>query len=293
MRTELGIAESEMMSGMEKNSKHSILDLIERLSPDTADFVRCAADASGIKVFYHDGRPPNQGVYCLVHWQGTNYAYASFMQEMVDIDILQLIESTIGSYIADKEPLCFNVYGRNANIVKCVRDLGFASDMEGFELAYQGAIPPEVPIANLVVRSFERSQFNEFVHLFEQAYYPLNKENGWPVDWYSNHKDIFAQRLEAKAQKNELRAFWNENALVGAYIVDTNYISDLVVHPQYQGLGYGKILLLHATKALMNQGETKPVCLRVAKSNQKAIRFYQKYHFAEIACFAEHTFPKE
>lgn len=271
----------------------SILELVALLSPDTEDFVKRAMDASGAEIFYHESNPLHQGVYFLVHWEGTNYAYASFIHDVYDPEIHKLIETTIRPYIDRKESLCFNVYGQNTSIIELVRSLGFVTDMEGFELAFQGDTAPEVPPTNLVIQTFDHSLLGEFVQLFEQGYYTLNKDNGWNVNWYSQNSALLSQQLESKNQTGELYSFWVGDRLVGTYIVDTNYIQDLIVHPEYQRLGYGKLILCHAVSFLMKEKGHSPVCLRVVKSNTGALRFYLNNQFVEIASFAEHTFPKK
>ncbi|BBH24674.1 hypothetical protein Back11_60190 [Paenibacillus baekrokdamisoli] len=275
-----------------EQQKQSILSLIARLSPNTEVFVRAAMEKSGITIFLHDENPITSGVFCLVRWEGTNYAYASFMQDMVDDQVIRLIESTIRPYIEDNDPLCFNVYGGNKSIIELVKKLGFTPDMEGYEFVYQGQVPLEFVPTKLTIKAFEQSALEDFVTLFEQSYYQLNKDNGWSVDWYANNKGIFSERLALKSQTDELVSFWSGDRLVGTYIISGKYIQDLVVHPEYQGLGYGKTLLLHALNLLIEQKGHQSVYLRVAKSNAAAIRFYLRNHFVEIASFAEHTFHK-
>lgn len=88
----------------------------------------------------------------------------------------------------------------------------------------------------------------------------------------------------------EVFSFWLNNQLVGAYIFNNEYITDLVIKPDYQNKEYGKQLLGHCISYMRTQRSVKNIRLRVAKSNTRAKRFYEKYGFKEIAFFSEHSF---
>ncbi len=73
------------------------------------------------------------------------------------------------------------------------------------------------------------------------------------------------------------------------YIFEGNYITDIVIAPNHQRQGYGKILLNHCIFQMKKLNSDMIIRLRVAKSNIKAYNFYFKNGFNEISCFAEHT----
>ncbi|WP_268626059.1 GNAT family N-acetyltransferase [Paenibacillus alvei] len=78
--------------------------------------------------------------------------------------------------------------------------------------------------------------------------------------------------------------------LIGSYLIHNNYIQDLVVNPDYQNCGYGGVILAHCVAHMRANKGIDIVCLRVAKSNWRAKRFYERNHFEELASFAEHTY---
>ncbi|SYX82971.1 GNAT family N-acetyltransferase [Paenibacillus alvei] len=78
--------------------------------------------------------------------------------------------------------------------------------------------------------------------------------------------------------------------MIGSYLIHNNSIQDLVVNPDYQNCGYGSVILSHCVAHMRANKGIDNVCLRVAKSNWRAKRFYERNHFEELASFAEHTY---
>jgi len=58
---------------------------------------------------------------------------------------------------------------------------------------------------------------------------------------------------------------------ISVYLQD-NFIHNLFIHPQYQGQGFGKNLLLFAEDKLL-----RPMTLEIAMDNLKVCTFYEKY----------------
>ena len=67
----------------------------------------------------------------------------------------------------------------------------------------------------------------------------------------------------------------NGDEIIGSVALKDEEIDDLIVNPKYQGLGYGKQILLWALEH-MPSGK---VILHVAKWNQKAVCLYKKMGF--------------
>ncbi|MFP4514547.1 MAG: GNAT family N-acetyltransferase [Parcubacteria group bacterium] len=74
-----------------------------------------------------------------------------------------------------------------------------------------------------------------------------------------------------------------DNKIVGFSTVskdkEKSQVGATYVLPQYQGQGFGKVLLKEALEFLKNSEE---VCLEVASYNKKAINFYKKFDFHVI-----------
>lgn len=171
-----------------------------------------------------------------------------------------------------------------------MRELGFKLDMEGYHLEYRGKELPQLKNCNLIDKGFENSMLKELVDLFDSAYYKLNTKNGWETKGYAVNEEKFHQELNALNKLNQVCSLWLNNELIGAYIFQQNYITDIVVRPIYQNDGYGSYILAHCIRNMNVNKSINNIRLRVAKSNTGAKKLYERNGFGEIACFAEHTY---
>ena len=186
--------------------------------------------------------------------------------------------------------LCFNVYRKNHNIICLVRELGFSSDGEGYHLSYANDTVFDCKKHALTEDGYNSSYLKKCSELFDATYYQLDVDNGWEPNSYAKNETAVDKKFTYLNQQDQIKTFWSEETLVGAYIVNDNYIIDFVIHPNYQNKGYGKYILAKCLKHMSQSQVLNEIKLRVIKSNTTAKRFYEANHFIEIACFAEHTF---
>lgn len=271
-------------------SHEEILKLIESISPHAKDYVYNSF--KNTEVVYSTLTEQNKGVFIKVDNDECCIFYASFLNEDNIEEVLELVNYKINEYISklNSKELCFNIYGKNAKIINLARKLGFKSDMEGYHLQYIGEELPQLNEHNLIEKGFKNSMIDEFVDLFDSSYYQLNIDNDWKTDSHSSCKEKFNQKLNYLDKGNQVRSFWLNNELVGAYIFEQNYIIDVVVKPIFQNKGYGSYILAQCIRNMSENKAIKNIRLRVAKSNVGAKKFYERNNFAEIACFAEHTY---
>ncbi|MCE3198933.1 GNAT family N-acetyltransferase [Paenibacillus sonchi] len=280
---------------MEKEKNNKILGLISLISTGAVDFVRNAFDEQRVTVVYYEESGDNQGVFCLAEDDDCAITYAVFTQTHRIELLLKVIENSIKPYLKADEcrELCCNVYGRNRGIIEFIRSLGFASDMEGYQLRYdcgwQISLDEQ---SELWEREFMPDMLESFIDLFEGAYYSLNQDNGWEVDQYRNNPDTFLRALTGYESAAGVQSFWLQNQLVGACISEGQFIRDVVVAPQYQNCGYGRTILQSCVKRMSGLYPKGYIYLRVAASNTGAKRFYERNHFVECGFFAEHTYPR-
>ncbi|MEK4062686.1 MULTISPECIES: GNAT family N-acetyltransferase [Paenibacillus] len=279
---------------MDETEFNKILQLISMISSGAEGYVRAAFADGAVSVIYYGESGPNQGVFCLAEGADCVIAYAVFRQCGQPDVLLEGMESKINPYLQANEEreICFNVYGRNTEIVQFVRGLGFSPDIEGYQLRYAGNHPVEAePAALLQERGFTPEMLESFIALFDGAYEQLNRDNGWDTDQYRREPESFLATLAAYEAESRVRSFWIRDSLVGAYITEGEYIRDIVVAPEYQNRGYGGIILNHCINRMREQGDGN-IFLRVAGSNAGAKRLYERNHFVETACFAEHTYRR-
>lgn len=271
-------------------SQEEILKLIENISPHVKDYVNNFL--KNVEILYSVSTLYNKGVFIKVDNEDCCIFYASFLNEDSIEDVLELIKYKTNEYISkmNSKELCFNVYGNNYKIINLVRELGFKSDMEGYHLEYRGKELPQLNNCNLTDKGFKNSMLKELVDLFDSAYYKLNIDNGWETKNYALNEKQFHQELNTLNKLNQVCSFWLNDELIGAYIFQQNYITDIVVRPIYQNNGYGSYILAYCIRNMSVNKSIINIRLRVAKSNTGAKKLYEKNGFVEIACFAEHTY---
>jgi GNAT superfamily N-acetyltransferase len=272
-------------------TQEEIFKLIEKISPQAKEYVMNSAEST--EVLYSLSAAENKGVFLKTDNADCRIFFASFLNEDNIDDVLELIRLKAGKSIFENSPkeLCFNVYGNDRKIINSVRELGFISDMEGYHLEYAGKEPPRTKSPELTVKGFESDMIDGSADLFDSAYYRLNTDNGRETNGYTAHKEQFRQRLIALNSRGRFFSFWLNGDLAGAYIFQQDYITDLVVRPEFQNRGYGSYMLAHCIENMRAKGAVNSIRLRVAGSNSGAKRFYERNGFVEIACFAEHTYP--
>lgn len=272
-----------------------ILKLIDNISPHAVDYVKKGFEDNAVHILYLINTEENKGTFLMVDNDDACIFFASFINKSGMGQILKEIKNKTSEYLSKikSKEICFNVYGKNTEIITLVRGLGFKSDMEGFHLQYMGRVLPELRDCGLTEKGFESSMIKEFVNLFDAAYYKLNIDNSWNINGYAANEEWFQRKLNYLNELGQVSSFWLGNELVGAYIIEQNYISDLVVNPRLQNKGYGSYILAHCIRNMRINKSIENIRLRVARVNTGARRLYERNGFEEIACFAEHTYYKE
>jgi ribosomal protein S18 acetylase RimI-like enzyme len=271
-------------------SQEEILELIEKISPQAKEYV--SNSIQNVEVLYSINTLDNKGLFIKVDNEDCCIFYSYFLNEDSIEDVLELIKLKINEFLLKNKTkeLCFNIWGNNSKIIDLVRSLGFKSDMEGYHLEYKDKNLLQLINCNLEERSFDNSKLKEFIDLFDSAYYQLNVDNDWDTNSYALDEKQFQDKLNTLVKHNQIYSFWLRDELVGAYIFQQNYITDLVVRPRYQNHGYGTYILAHCIRTIKTNKSIDKIRLRIAKSNSGAKKLYERNGFAEIACFAEHTY---
>ncbi|MCR2820764.1 GNAT family N-acetyltransferase [Lederbergia panacisoli] len=277
-----------------KNSLNSkVCRLISLISKDARDYVNNAFNNQTVKLVHYEESHLNHGVFCIVENEDCIIAFAAFTRYSHDESLLNLMAKQLSGHLSPNETkeVCFNVYGKNKDLVQFVKELGFVTDMEGFQLQYDFSKEMKMPaMFPLVEKVITPEMLSNFIQLFENAYYDLNVENGWRTDTYQKAQDNFLNSLQNYESAERVRSFWIDGKLIGAYIITGEYIQDFVIHPEYQNRGYGSMMLKNCIYRMTEQLGIKNILLRVAQSNSGAKRFYERNNFIELANFAEHTF---
>jgi len=190
----------------DKMSNEEVLKLIELMSPHAKDYVCECFQNEKVQVVYSIATEKNKGVFIMVDNDDCCIFCASFLNEDNIEEALEVINTKVKKYILknNSKELCFNVYGKDLKIINLVRELGFKSDIEGYHLEYRGKELPKLNNCDLTVKGFQSSMLDEFVDLFDSAYYKLNIDNGWKVNSNALYKEGFNKELNDFNKVNQV-----------------------------------------------------------------------------------------
>jgi ribosomal protein S18 acetylase RimI-like enzyme len=271
---------------MEYDKQEVILKLLERIYPELHAGVEDALAAGKVREWRYFADQENPGAFCLVEYDDLVVAYLSFERDVEDEEALVEIRTALEAYFPPKssKEFCFNLYGRNPRGIQFAQSLGFKLDLLGVRMRRRSTEALPEPESALEERGFELEDTGRFAGLFERAYRQVNLDNGKAADGISRNLDGFRHHLAFYQQQGGFAGYWLGEILVGACLYAHGMIHDLVVEPQFQGQGLGSLMLARCVNQHLPQIE-----LSAAASNRGAIRFYQRYGFAEMGCFADHT----
>ncbi|RPI83657.1 MAG: GNAT family N-acetyltransferase [Chloroflexi bacterium] len=271
----------------------SLQDLIGNIYPEALDFIRQGKEEGSLVSSLHFPSPDNAGAFCIVSKPEFTVSYLSFESDLKEVFLREIIWAEIEPHLqADfsDHPFYLNVYGRNSDAIRWAQEAGFRKEMHGYKLGYRGELPEEVSINGLQVRGYEEQDLQAIIILFDRAYQMLNQANGWRTNWHALNAASFRRHLIERQKFGEFVSFWDSDTLVGAYIIQGIYLSDIAVDPDHQNRGLGALLLTHSLRKMLVEKEVKDIRLNVAYSNTGAKRFYERHGFIEIGCFADHIF---
>ena len=268
-------------------TRTSIMNLLADISPMARDYVDEAFEQA-VVLAVQSGEE-GEGVFLRVASDDLCIFYANFPDDSSP-EILRKVSEEIDHSVVRGGELYFNVHGGNARIIQLVQSKGFVLEMEGYVLRYSPAKGMPVALGELVTEAPAKVEWESYVELFEAAYEQLNRENGWDTKGYSKTAETFLQGIKELEKRDRLKSFWKDGVLIGCYIVDGHYITDLVVHPRFQNKGYGSLMLKHCIHFLHEEMGIPDIYLRVTKSNSGAKRLYERSGFTTISYFAEHAY---
>lgn len=271
----------------------SLHDLLEIIYPEAVDFFRQGKKDGSLISSLHFPSPENAGAFCIISKPEFTVSYLSFERDLDEGFLRGIIWDELEPHLQDdfsEHPIYLNIYGRNSEAIRWFQGAGFRKEMHGYKLGYRGDLPEELSLDGLEVREFQEQDLQAIINLFDRSYQILNQANGWRTDWHSLNAASFRRHLIERHKAEEFVSFWDSNSLVGAYIIQGIYLSDIAVDPDHQNRGLGALLLTHSLRKMLVEKEVKEIRLNVAYSNTGAKRFYERHGFVEIGCFADHIF---
>ncbi len=262
-----------------------IIQSLKLISPQAADFVEeygCRSLWSGLV----DGQPG-----CVVEANldkmGLVFAALPSSAPMQARELLSLaLQDLIHSQAYDEK--CFNCRGEDSQSRALALALGFRLDMAGYQLC-RTQIAEELSVP-YVIQPYADSELEAWIILLREAYRQLCLENSWDPDYETRNSEQFGLAMQRRSARHEVFSCYHQGILVGGFRLSGAFIEDMAVLPELQNRGIGSYLLHCATRMLQQRGYPA-VLLRVAETNQAALRLYLRNHFITCGRFAEHSFP--
>lgn len=271
-------------------------NLIRKIYPEAEEFVRQGRKDGSLVTCLHFPSVDNAGAFCVVVKADFSVSYLSFEQDLEDTVLTDVIWAELVPHIEkdlSQHSFYLNINGRNKCALRWAQEAGFRMEMHGYKMGYRGGLPDEVSMAGLQARGYQERDLQTILTLFDRAYRQLNDENGWRTDWHALNAPSFRRHLIERDKAGEFVTFWDGDDLVGAYILQGIYLSDLAVDPNRQNRGLGAFILTHSLRKMLVEKKAREVRLNVAFTNTGAKRFYERHGFVEIGCFADHIYVPE
>lgn len=110
---------------------------------------------------------------------------------------------------------------------------------------------------------------NEYKLMYNDCFHKMREElNIQPYDFIQD-ESFFESGMD------NVYLLINKDCIIGSVKLNNDEIDDLVVKREYQGLGYGRQILLWALEHI----KTEPIVLHVAVWNKRAICLYKNTGF--------------
>jgi GNAT superfamily N-acetyltransferase len=264
-----------------------IISCLRHISPQAAAFAQSAIAENHFGIL-HINCTPRRGCLLLKVWDGDLLIYFAYAanpaeEQVVAEIVLPHLTAEIQRHTGE---LCCNVYGQNRKLISTIRKRGFINDFDGYHMEYN---EPRLPSCKttLCKKPYDKTMLGECTTLFDEAYNPLTQAEGKKPDFYARNNQWFASYLLNLG--NAMQTFWKNDELVGAYIIQGDYLRDVVITPTLQGQGYGSEIIACAMQAIRSGNTQDSIRLRVARLNRGARTLYHRLGFHEIASCAEHT----
>ena len=142
-----------------------------------------------------------------------------------------------------------------------------------FEMTY---VHPTKERSSVELLPYSSRYHTEYRRIYNECFHEMREALGIEPYDFIQDDSFFATGMD------QVYLLTNEDNLLGGVRLKGNEIDDLIVNPDYQGMGYGKQILLWVLEHI----RADRIVLHVAEWNKKAISLYQKTGFEITDTFA-------
>jgi ribosomal protein S18 acetylase RimI-like enzyme len=279
-----------------KQEKDFAVYMVEKINRSAKKIFEQAYEEQFLKEFLIYDDKDNRGVMTIIEDEKYYCIQVSFERDINNYNIIKLIHEKIESIVSIKgnKDLYLNINAYNTIIVNYFRNYGFVQDSFGFEYRMDRTDEKVNDLSNfslaegLSFRKFENDYTQNYLNLLENSFREQDVMCG------EEHKlgENTVSWLKKANEKNEFGALWKDNCLIGLYVLDGEYISNIAILSDYKGKGYGTVILNHCLKDIFINKEYNETYLYVYAVNIKAQKMYLKNGFEVSAFYSESTYNK-
>ena len=179
----------------------------------------------------------------------------------------------IKDFIDEKKCQSLSIWCNNANknIVDILsQNFPFESPIyKNYELSYDYKHFKEMPLGLLKSEAFQENHLHDVLKLLEASFKKICRKGE-----FIENPTHYLVKFMAKG-KAACEVFYLEDTIIGMYYHNDGDLEYIGLLPDYQGRGYGRVVLNRALKTIQSLTDQKPF-LYCLESNIDALNFYLK-----------------
>lgn len=283
-------------SKLSKQEKDFAIYMLNKINRSAKKIFEQAYEEQFLNEYFIYDDKDNRGVMTVIEAEEFYAIQISFERDINSYNVIKLVHEKIKSIILIKgdKDLYLNINAYNAIIVNYFRNYGFVQDSFGFEYKMDRTAEKVNELHNFELR--EGLSFKKFENDYTQNYLNLLEDSFKEQDIMCGEEHKLGENtvswLKKADERNDFGALWKDNCLVGLYILDGEYISNIAILSEYKGKGYGTVILNHCLKDIFITKKYNETYLYVYAVNIKAQKMYLKNGFEVSAFYSENTYNK-
>ncbi len=277
-----------------KQEKSFAIYMLSKINRSAKEVFEQAYKEQFIKEYLIYDDKDNRGVITIIEDEKYYCIQISFERDINNYNIIRLVHDKVKSIVSVKgsKELYLNINAYNTIIVNYFRNYGFVQDSYGFEYSMNKTEEKIEELNSFNLR--EGLSFRKFEDKYTQDYLTLIEDSFMEQCLVCGEKSELGENtvswLKDADERNDFGALWKDDCLIGLYVLDGQYISNIAVLSEYKGKGYGTVILNHCLKDILINKEYNETYLYVYAVNIKAQKMYMKNGFVVSAFYSENTY---
>ncbi|QSX05112.1 GNAT family N-acetyltransferase [Sedimentibacter sp. zth1] len=282
------------ISNLTKEEKSFATYIVRKINRSAKELFEQAYEKQFLKecLIYDD--KDNRGVMTIIESDDYFSCQVSFERDVNSFNIIKTIHDKLKNIISLKgtKDLYLNINGYNTIIINYFRNYGFVQDSLGFEYSMSKTTEKLKELSNFKLN--DNLEFKKFKDNYAQDYLILLEDAFKEQDIACNEEYKLGEStilwLKKANERNGFGALWKGDCLIGFYVLENEYISNIAILSKYKGKGYGTVILNHCLKDIFINKKYEETYLYTYAINTKAQKLYLKNGFEVSAFYSENTY---